>query len=153
MHAATACKELVRRCSSPPTPVDPTASCLARVLLVAAVLAVQPALAEPLISAAPASVGFAADRLQRLTDTWRPRSARARSQGPMLLIARNGKAAYFEALGALDPEKKTPMRKDAIFRIYSTSKPITSVTAMMLVEQGRLALADPLPNISPNSRT
>jgi CubicO group peptidase (beta-lactamase class C family) len=62
---------------------------------------------------------------------------------------RNGKAAYFQALGALDPETKTPMRKDAIFRIYSMSKPITSVAAMMLVEQGRLALADPVAKYLP----
>jgi CubicO group peptidase (beta-lactamase class C family) len=52
-------------------------------------------------------------------------------------------------MGSLDPEKKTPMTKDAIFRIYSMTKPITTVTAMMLFEQGKLALADPLAKYIP----
>jgi CubicO group peptidase (beta-lactamase class C family) len=121
----------------------------ARLLVVAVALAVQPALAEPLVGAEPASVGFAADRLQRLTDTLQAEIGKGTIPGAVLLIARNGKAAYFQALGALDPENKTPMRKDAIFRIYSMSKPITSVAAMMLVEQGKLALVDPVAKYLP----
>jgi len=66
-----------------------------------------------------------------------------------LLISRQGKVAYFEAMGSLDPEKKTPMTKDGIFRIYSMSKPITTVAAMMLFEQGRLALTDPVSKYIP----
>jgi CubicO group peptidase (beta-lactamase class C family) len=68
------------------------------------------------------------------------------------VIHRNDKLAYFETLGALDPEKKTPMRKDAIFRINSMWKPITTTAAMMLVEQGRPALADPVHKYLPDSR-
>ena len=52
-------------------------------------------------------------------------------------------------MGSLDPEKKTPMRKDAIFRIYSMTKPITTVAAMMLFEQGKLALTDPVTKYIP----
>jgi CubicO group peptidase (beta-lactamase class C family) len=63
--------------------------------------------------------------------------------GAVLLIARRGKIAYFESLGLLDPQAKTPMHKDAIFRIYSMSKPITSVAAMMLLEDAKLALNEP----------
>ena len=121
----------------------------ARLLLAAALLIAQPALAEPLASAAPASVGFAADRLQRLSDALQAEIDQGAIPGAVLLIVRHGKAAYFEALGALDPEKKSPMRKDGIFRIYSMSKPITSTVAMMLVEQGRLALADPVAKYLP----
>ena len=67
----------------------------------------------------------------------------------MLLIARHGKVAYFESMGALDPETKAPMNKDAIFRIYSMSKPITSVAIMMLVEQGKISLDDPIAKYIP----
>ena len=120
-------------------------------LLVAAILLLStpPASAEPLATAAPASVGFSADRLQRLTDTLRAEIGKGTIPGVVLLIVRHGKAAYFEALGALDPEQKTSMRKDAIFRIYSMSKPITTTAAMMLVEQGRLALIDPVAKYLP----
>ena len=121
----------------------------ARLLVAAILLSTQPASAEPLATAAPASVGFSADRLQRLTDTLRAEIGKGTIPGVVLLISRNGKAAYFEALGALDPEQKTPMSKDAIFRIYSMSKPITTTVAMMLVEQGRLALIDPVAKYLP----
>lgn len=106
--------------------------------------ATEPALADRLASAAPAGVGFAPDRLQRLTETLAAEIGKRTMPGAVLMIQRNNKLAYFEVLGALDPEKKTPTRKDAIFRIYSMSKPITTTAAMMLVEQGRLALADPV---------
>src|SRR5439155_513874 len=55
-----------------------------------------------------------------------------------------GRIAYFEAIGQLDPKSATPMSKDAIFRLYSMTKPFTSVAAMMLVEEGRLRLTDPV---------
>ena len=116
----------------------------ARLLLVAALFATAPVMADRLASAGPASVGFAPDRLQRLTATLAAEIGKGTMPGAVLMIQRNDKVAYYEALGALDPEKKTPMRKDAIFRIYSMSKPITTTAAMMLVEQGRLALADPV---------
>jgi CubicO group peptidase (beta-lactamase class C family) len=61
----------------------------------------------------------------------------------VVLIARNGKVAYCEAIGFQDREKKLPMRTDAIFRIASMSKPITSVAIMMLVEEGKIQLEDP----------
>ena len=116
----------------------------ARLLLVAALFATAPVMADRLASAGPPSVGFAPDRLQRLTETLAAEIGKGTMPGAVLMIQRNDKIAYYEALGALDPEKKAPMRKDAIFRIYSMSKPITTTAAMMLVEQGRLALADPV---------
>ena len=93
-----------------------------RLLLVLLFFAPLPAAADP-----TANGGFAADRLQRLTETLRAEIGKGTMPGVVLMIQRNGKVAYFEALGALDPERKTPMRKDAIFRIYSMSKPITGV--------------------------
>jgi CubicO group peptidase (beta-lactamase class C family) len=66
-----------------------------------------------------------------------------------LLVARQGKIALFESVGVLDPKTKAPMTKDAIFRIYSMSKPITSVAIMTLVEDGKIALGDPVAKYIP----
>jgi len=66
-----------------------------------------------------------------------------------LLVARHGKIAYFESTGTLNPATKAPMTKDAIFRIYSMSKAVTTVSAMMLVEEGKLALSDPVAKYIP----
>jgi CubicO group peptidase (beta-lactamase class C family) len=116
-----------------------------RLFLVLCLFAASPASADRL----PDGVGFAADRLQRLTAALQAEIGKKTMPGAVLMIQRNGKVAYFEALGSLDAEQKTPMRKDAIFRIYSMSKPITTTVAMMLVEQGRLALADPVQKYLP----
>lgn len=108
------------------------------------------AVAEPLPTAAPESVGLSSERLSRITDVLRGDIAKGTIPGAVVLISRHGKVAYFEALGSLDPQAKTPMGKDAIFRIYSMSKPITSVCAMMLFEQGKLALSDPVAKFIPD---
>jgi len=90
--------------------------------------------AQNLPAAKPAEVGLSAERLDRITDWLKADIAKGTIPGAVLLIARHGKVAYFESMGALDPETKAPMNKDSIFRIYSMSKPITSVAIMMLVE-------------------
>ena len=64
--------------------------------------------------------------------------------GAVLLVARRGKVAYYEAMGVRDPRGAEPMKTDAIFRLASMTKPFVSVAAMMLVEEGRLALTDPV---------
>jgi len=117
--------------------------------LLFALLFAASAVADPLPAAAPESVGFSTERLQRIGEILRADIAKNAIPGTVLLISRNGKVAHFEALGTLDPDKKTPMTKDAIFRIYSMSKPITTVAAMMLFEQGKLALTDPLAKYIP----
>ncbi len=66
-----------------------------------------------------------------------------------MMIQRNGKTAYFNSFGVRDPGTKEPMTPDTIFRIYSMSKPITTVAAMMLVEEGKLQLDDPLSKYIP----
>ena len=100
------------------------------------------AAAESLPNAKPEEVGFSSDRLRRVTEMLRTNIAAGEIPGAVLLIARHGKIAYFENLGLLDPQAKLPMRSDAIFRIYSMSKPITTVAAMMLFEEGKLSLND-----------
>ena len=107
------------------------------------------AVADPLPTTSPESVGLSSKRLQAITDTLKADIAKGTIPGAVLMISRHGKIAYFEAMGSLDPEKKTPMTKDAIFRIYSMSKPITTVAAMMLFEDGKLALTDPVAKYIP----
>jgi CubicO group peptidase (beta-lactamase class C family) len=108
------------------------------------------AVAEPLPTAlTPESVGLSSERLGRITAVLRSDIAKGTIPGTVLLISRHGKVAYFDSLGSLDPQAKTPMGKDAIFRIYSMSKPITSVCTMMLVEQGKLLLSDPVAKFIP----
>jgi CubicO group peptidase (beta-lactamase class C family) len=69
--------------------------------------------------------------------------------GGILLIKRKGAIAYFKSFGVRDPASEAPMTPDTIFRIYSMSKPITTVAAMMLVEEGKLGLDDPLSKYIP----
>src|SRR5215475_35793 len=107
------------------------------------------AVADTLPTTSPESVGLSSKQLQVITDTLKADIAKGTIPGAVLLISRHGKIAYFEAMGTLDPEKKTPMTKDAIFRIYSMSKPITTVAAMILLEDGKLALSDPVAKYIP----
>lgn len=100
--------------------------------------------AQSLPTARPEQVGLSTQRLQMLTDVLKADVAAGKIPGAVLLVARQGKVAWFEPVGRLDPAADTPMQRDGIFRIYSMSKPITSVAAMMLVEDGRLKLDDPI---------
>jgi CubicO group peptidase (beta-lactamase class C family) len=97
----------------------------------------------------PEDVGFSHERLDRIAETINADIAKGIIPGATLLIARNRKIAYYESFGWLDAQSKTPMPKNAIFRIYSMSKPITSVAAMILVEQGKLLLSDPVQKYIP----
>jgi CubicO group peptidase (beta-lactamase class C family) len=115
----------------------------------AALLGVHAAVAQDLPQAKPEEVGFSAERLDRITALLRNDATEGTVPGFVLLIARHGKVAYFESVGVLDPDTKAPMSKDAIFRIYSMSKPITQVTAMMLYEQGKITLDEPVAKYLP----
>jgi CubicO group peptidase (beta-lactamase class C family) len=92
----------------------------------------------------PEEVGFSSDRLGKITEMLRANTAKGEIPGAVLLIARHGKVAYFENIGFLDPQAKSPMPKDAIFRIYSMSKAITTVAAMILFEEGKITLDEPI---------
>ena len=105
--------------------------------------------AQDLPLAKPAEVGLSGERLDRITQWLKDDVTKGTIPGAVLMIARHGKVAYFESMGMLDPETKAPMRKDAIFRIYSMSKPITSVAVMMLFEQGKLSLDEPIAKYIP----
>lgn len=92
----------------------------------------------------PEQLGFSSERLQRLTNVFQTDVDEGLIPGAVVLIARNGKIAYYQAFGFQDREKHVPMSTDAIFRIASMSKPITSVAVMMLVEEGKIQLFDPV---------
>jgi CubicO group peptidase (beta-lactamase class C family) len=107
------------------------------------------ALAEPLPTAKPQDVGLSAERLARI-GTWVQGEIDAkRIPGAVVLVARNGKVAYYEALGQQDPARPQPMGRDSIFRIYSMTKPLVSVAAMMMVEEGKLLLEAPVARYIP----
>jgi CubicO group peptidase (beta-lactamase class C family) len=93
--------------------------------------------------------GFSAERLEALGSTLRAEVGSDRLPGAVLLIARNGKIVYQDAIGKQDPKTKTPMRPDAIFAVASMSKPIVSVAVMQLVEEGRILLTDPVSKYLP----
>ncbi len=104
---------------------------------------------DNLTSASPESLGFFPDRIARITAALQDEIDRKRLPGAVALIARHGKIALFESLGWQDPAAQTPMATDSVFRIYSMTKPITSVATMMLYEQGRLLLTDPVAKFIP----
>ena len=118
-----------------------------RAILLAAVLVafVIPAWAQsPLPTAKPEDVGLSSQRLGRVAQMLKAQIELGRFPGAVVIVARKGKVAYFEAFGQRDPKAGAPMTKDAIFRLYSMTKPFTSVAAMMLAEDGKLTLADPV---------
>src|ERR1700732_562732 len=98
----------------------------------------------PLPQAAPEDVGLSSAGLERLGGVIRGEVARGRVPGAVALVARRGRVAYFERFGVRDPASEAPMATDSIFRIYSMTKPIVSVAAMMLWEEGRFLLSDPI---------
>lgn len=100
----------------------------------------------------PGKLGFDADRLERMTQAFQGYVDSGQLPGAVVLIARRDKVAYFRAFGFRDREQKTAMTTDSIFRIASMTKPIVSVGAMMLVEEGKLDLSAPVFNYLPEFR-
>ena len=99
---------------------------------------------SPLAVAPPESAGMSAARLARLTALFKKEIEDKKLPGAVMLVARKGKLVHASALGVRDPKSADPMRTDAIFRIYSMTKPMVSVATMMLVEDGTLQLTDPV---------
>ena len=97
----------------------------------------------------PEEVGMSADRLARIGTAMQRYIDEGSVPGTLTLIARRGRIVHFEARGLMDVERSVPMRPDAIFRIASMTKPITSVALMMLWEEGRFQLDDPVADYIP----
>jgi CubicO group peptidase (beta-lactamase class C family) len=97
------------------------------------------------LPAAPAdTLGFSAERLQRLDAALQGYVAQQRLAGSVTLVTRHGKVAYFKAFGEADREQGVVMRRDTIFRIASQSKAIVSTATMILQEQGKLLITEPV---------
>ncbi|HVQ72809.1 MAG TPA: serine hydrolase domain-containing protein, partial [Bradyrhizobium sp.] len=95
--------------------------------------------------ASPESAGMSKAALDRLENHLKQRYVDAgRFPGTQLLIYRRGKVVHSAVQGFADVERKAPVKDDTIFRIYSMTKPLTSVAFMMLVEEGRVALDEPV---------
>ena len=97
----------------------------------------------------PASVGMSAERLERITALTQRYVDEGRLAGVVTLVARDGAIVHLEAVGQRGAEDERPMTEDALFRIFSMTKPITAVAAMMLYEEGLFQLTDPVDKFVP----
>jgi CubicO group peptidase (beta-lactamase class C family) len=98
----------------------------------------------------PEDVGLSSERLQRITQLNQHYIDDKQLSGVVSVVARRGRIAYFEAQGAMDLDAHAALRRDAIFRIASMSKPVTGVAIMMLMEEGKLRLTDPVSRFIPD---
>lgn len=119
--------------------------------VLALVLALGPtASADPVPRARPEAVGMSSQRLERLGQALRREIDEGRLPGAVVAVARKGKLVYYEAFGFLDKAAGIAMPKDAIFNIASMTKPLTAVGALILYEEGRLLVNDPVGKYLPH---
>lgn len=119
------------------------------ILFIIAFALAAPVFAEELPTAKPERVGMSAERLERITEIAQGYVDEGKLAGVTTLVARHGKLVYFETVGSRGAADSRPLEKDALFRIYSMSKPITVVAAMQLYEQGKFQLSDPITKFVP----
>ncbi|MDO8793283.1 MAG: serine hydrolase domain-containing protein [Vicinamibacterales bacterium] len=100
-------------------------------------------------SAKPEDVGMSSDRLRRVHDLVQRHIDAKNFSGAVTLVARNGRVAHLEAHGLMDLESKKPMAADGIFRIMSMTKPIVGTAILMLVEEGKVRITDPVSRFIP----
>jgi len=112
-------------------------------------ISLTPVTAADLAKAPPAEAGFSAERLERIEGALKPYIAEKQLAGAVVGVARHGKLVYLKSFGASDAEAGKPMTDDAIFRIASMTKAITSVAIMMLQEEGKLLVKDPVSKYLP----
>jgi CubicO group peptidase (beta-lactamase class C family) len=98
----------------------------------------------------PESVGLSSAKLQEIDTVIETDMAAKKIDGAVLLVARNGKIAYFKSYGYRDNEKQSPMEKDSIFRVFSMTKSLVAVGTAMLMEEGKLAYTDPVEKYIPS---
>lgn len=104
----------------------------------------------PLPQATADQVGMSPKKLERIREALKQEVDKGNFPGAVVMVARKGKLVYAEAVGMQDAEGKKPMAADAVFRIYSMTKPLVSVAAMMLVEDGKIQLTDPVSKFLPS---
>lgn len=122
----------------------------ALVLVLAALLVPPPAAAAASLPAGdPVAAGVSAERLARLDAVVEAEITAGRKAGAVILIVRRGEVVHHRAYGFADREEGRPMRPDSVFRLYSMTKPLTSVALLTLFEEGRFRLTDPLARHAP----
>lgn len=117
---------------------------------VAAIIFASFAIAQPLPSAKPEALGLSSQRLKNISTVFRTHIDQGKLPGVVVMVARNGKLAYSDAIGFRNAETRQPMTEDTLFRIYSMTKPLVSVAAIMLVEDGAIELTDPVSKLLPS---
>ncbi|MGD0578527.1 MAG: serine hydrolase domain-containing protein, partial [Bryobacteraceae bacterium] len=105
--------------------------------------------AASLPTARPEEVGLSTERLQRIHEMVMRRVEAKELSGAVTLVARRGRVVQFEALGVMDLDSKKPMTKDTLFKLASSSKPVTAVAVLILMEEGKLKLTDPVSKYIP----
>ena len=101
----------------------------------------------------PPGAHFNKDKLDRVSEYLRDQVAQGKIPGAILLIQQHGKPVYHEFFGVRDTETKAPMTDDTIFRLFSMTKPITSVAAMLLLDQHKIKIDDPIAIYLPSFAT
>jgi CubicO group peptidase (beta-lactamase class C family) len=119
------------------------------ILLCFLLLTIVHAYSQDLPKGKPEELGFSAERLQRLTAVFEKYADDKKMAGSVVLVMRHGKIAYFNSFGKSDVEGNRPMQNDAIFRIASQTKALVSVGVMILQEEGKLLITDPLSKYIP----
>ncbi len=118
-------------------------------LIIIALAVLAPVQAREMPQVTPERQGFSAERLERLTEHMNARVEDGTMVGGLGLIARGGRVVYRQTYGLADREASKPMTEDTIFRIYSMTKPITALAVMMLYEEGKFFLNDPVAKYIP----
>jgi CubicO group peptidase (beta-lactamase class C family) len=121
---------------------------MTKLFLLPAMLAL-PLAAASVPAGKPEDSGMSSERLERIHQAIERHIDAGEISGAVTLVARHGHIVHFEAHGLMDIDSHKPMQKDAIFRLASMSKPVTSVAVMMLVEEGRIRLSDPVSRFIP----
>src|SRR5262249_1614164 len=138
--------------TSPPGAEKRSAARLLRrsILALLALTAPGPGWAQPMLPRAkPEDVGVSSERLRRIDDVVKRHIDEHQIAGAVTLVARKGKVVHFAAHGQADVEAKRSMHRDTLFRMASSTKPVTGVAVMMLVEEGKIRLADPVSKFIP----
>jgi CubicO group peptidase (beta-lactamase class C family) len=117
--------------------------------LVFTLLALPLAAASSVPTAKPEDVGVSSERLQRISQMIQRRIAAGEMTGAVTIVARKGKIVHLDAQGVMDLDSKKPMTKDTMFRVASMTKPVTGVAIMMMIEEGKVRLNDPVSRYIP----
>lgn len=113
-------------------------------LMLLTVLAASVLWAASLPTAKPEAVGMSSERLQRIHELVARHMEAGDITGAVMLVARRGQLVYLDVAGTMDKEGKKPMRRDSVFRLASMTKPVIGVAVMMMLEEGKLRLDDPI---------